>query len=434
MKMRDPAGHPQRYEFHLGRDVESETNWEQILAALPPYNQAYRTASRYVGDQEHVHLMYGIGASLDEIIATLQLRTPRMLADMAYVRAYEGGEWSDASPLDGKHRRTFAYITLAMLLLPEPELMEMIRQMTSSYKDCQSYLYDLMLLAVNPRHKVQKKYKSDKYQKIWLDPVVRVLALPPQQRPAAMAKHMQQWTRIMRPFGWKPNLKDMPDSDRWFRHFAFEVALACALYDIDDSAFNTHPYYPRDLVDYYRAHIRSTRDGWRGEYVGAGVEVIAPPPPVKADLANSKRKNLARWVELAADGDIGATDSVLEITGKLRKVRDPEELLSALFDNDIAVHADIKDDDSLESQISSLNEARGLPPFEGPLAPPQGPARCEAMLHTWEEESPARGYSVVQIDLQDDAWHAVLVRSIYRDELLELSEALEIPLLVSLKT
>ncbi|MRW90352.1 DUF1911 domain-containing protein [Duganella sp. FT80W] len=233
----------------------------------------------------------------------------------------------------------------------------------------------------------------------------------------------------MKPKGWKPDLDTAPGKDALFTQFAFEVALAVAAYDIDDSSFCSHPYYPRDLVDYHRAQIRSKRDGWRAEYVGADIDVTPPPLPAKADLAKSKRNGLARWIELAVDGDIDTTDSVLAITGKPRKVKDGDALLNALFDNDIAIHADIKDDAALESQASSLSEARGIGTFEGPPPPPQGPARCSALLQSFAQWSAARGYRLVMIDLQDDAWHAVLVRSAYHDELLTLSDTLAIKLL-----
>lgn len=221
-----------------------------------------------------------------------------------------------------------------------------------------------------------------------------------------------------------------PGHDSLFTHFAFEVALAVAAYDIDDSGFCDHPYYPRDLVQYYRAHIRDTRDSWRGEYAGAGIPVIAPTAPPKADLAKSKRKGLARWIELAADGDSQATDAALEVTGKPRKVKDLDQLLGALAEQGIAVHADIKDDTTLETQARAISEARGLGAFDGPSSPAQGPARCTALLRAWTDWSAERGYTQIGTDLQDDAWHAILVRTEYRDELLQLSNELAIPLII----
>nr|WP_315400795.1 PoNe immunity protein domain-containing protein [uncultured Duganella sp.] len=353
----------------------------------------------------------------------LRTRTARMLDDAAFMIANGSKQ---VQPLSGFKRLSFGYLALAVLLSKE-DVSTSIGQLVSTDQKSRSYLFDLLVRAFVPQHPVEKKYKADKFVSPWLDPVVRALARPPQQRAAALGQHMQNWTRLMRGLGWKPNLNTEPGNDKLFCDFAFEVALAVCAYDIDDSAFSDHPYYPADLVRHYRAHVRGTRDAWRAEGVGAGVAITAPAPPPKADLAKSKRKSLARWIELVADGDNDATEAVLEATGKVRKVKDLDELLCALSDNNLAVHADIKDDQTLEIQASDLGEARGLGPFDGPSTPPQGPARCEAILHAWRDWTAARGYVQVGIDLQDDAWHAVLVRQAFHDELLQLSSELAIP-------
>lgn len=428
--MRDPAGNTARYEEYFTMTASSEASWPGRWAALELGGRVNSRYCRLVDDQEFVRRQYAAGASLDQIRETLLQRTRRMLDDAAYVRSNGTKDFfQEAYPLHGIDRESFAYLALATLLLPEPSLFDHIRPLVSAVKEHQSYLFDLLLHAFDRQHPVAKKYKPNKYMAPWMDPLLRALALPPQQQAAALAKHMNNWPRIMRPWGWKPNLNTAPGHDNLFCDFAFEVALAVCAYDIDDSAFSAHPYYPADLVRHYRAHVRGTRDAWRAEGVGAGVAITAPAPPPKADLAKSKRKGLARWIELVADGDNDATEAVLETTGKVRKVKDLDELLCALSDNSVAVHADIKDDQTLEIQASDLSEARGLGPFDGPSTPPQGPARCEAILHAWRHWSGARGYVQVGIDLQDDAWHAVLVRQAFHDELLQLSSELAIPLL-----
>ena len=48
--------------------------------------------------------------------------------------------------------------------------------------------------------------------------------------------------------------------DMVFCDFAFEVVLAVCGWDIDDSSFADHPYYPADLVRYYRENVRHSRD------------------------------------------------------------------------------------------------------------------------------------------------------------------------------
>jgi len=427
LQMRDPAGNAERYQALLSAAARNEAEWQAEYASLTPAVQVNARASRFSNDQEYVRIAYCAGVPLDALSTLLRERSARMLDDAAFVRDSEPGE--TVRPLFGIRRHSFSFLGLALLLVPETEILARLRELTTDDKKLQSYLFDLLLHAFAPQHPVAKKYQVEKFQKVWLDPVVRVLALPPPQRAAAMAKHMQNWPRLLKPHGWKPNLDTTPGNDSLFSHFAFEVALAVAAYDIDDSSFRSHPYYPHDLVDYYRAHIRGTRDGWRSEGVGAGIAVLAPAAPPKADLAKSKRKGLARWIELAADGDDEATDAALDVIGKPKKIKDLDALLAALLEQDIAVHADIKDDSTLEAQISSLGEARGLGPFDAPPQPPQGPARCSALLDAWKPWAAARGYAVYGIDLQDDAWHAILVRHDYQQELQQLSTELAIPLL-----
>jgi hypothetical protein len=424
--MRDPAGNIKAYDEYFQIEAYLEEDFDKTFSELELRSKLHKLGHLCSNDQDYLRHQYCVGTSLEEISATLRQRTARMLDSTAFMHA-NGSK--HAQPLSGVERLSFSYLAFAALLLPEPAIFDQIRPMVSVDKEQQSYLFDLLLHAYAPQHLMAKKYKPNKFKSPWLDPVVRALALPPQQRAAAMARHMRNWPRLMRGSGWKPNLNTAPGHDNLFCDFAFEVALAVCAYDIDDSSFSDHPYYPADLVRHYRANVRSTRDAWRAAGVGAGVTITAPAPPPRADLAKSKRKGLARWIELVADGDGDATEAVLEATGKVRKVKDLDELLCALSDNNVAVHADIKDDQTLEIQASALGEARGLGPFDGPTTPPQGPSRCEAILLAWRDWTAARGYVQVGIDLQDDAWHAVLVREAYRDELLQLSSELAIPLL-----
>ncbi|ABM56048.1 DUF1911 domain-containing protein [Verminephrobacter eiseniae] len=284
---------------------------------------------------------------------------------------------------------------------------------------------DVMLKSFIPNHQGSSNYKSSTEQKWWTFPLMNALAHPPEQRSAALAAHMDNWHRLMRPLGWKPNRDPAGDKDGLFCYFAFEVAMAVCAYDIDDSSFRDHPHYPRDLVDHYRQHIRHTRDAWRAEGLGAGIELPPPVPPKRVDLAKSKRKNFARWVELACDGYDDALESVLETTGKPRKIQDFFQLLEALQDAGHAIHADGKDSDTLDSQAADLADARGIGPFEAPDSdPPQGGARCTAILRALHAWAAPRGYQLIDLDDQDDAWHAVLVKAEYHDEFLALSQAL----------
>ncbi|MCW8183000.1 DUF6630 family protein, partial [Verminephrobacter eiseniae] len=56
--------------------------------------------------------------------------------------------------------------------------------------------------------------------------------------------------------------------------------------------------------------------------------------------------------------------------------------------------------------------------------PPQGGARCTAILRALHAWAAPRGYQLIDLDDQDDAWHAVLVKAEYHDEFLALSQTL----------
>ncbi|ABM56046.1 DUF6630 family protein [Verminephrobacter eiseniae] len=314
---------------------------------------------------------------------------------------------------------------LAFLLCMDESSERIINHRNWLFMDPPCPLVDVMLKSFIPNHRGVPNYKYNKYRQWWTFPLVNALAQPPEQRPAALAAHMNNWYRLMRPLGWKPNRDPALEKDGLFCDFAFEVALAVCAYDIDDSSFRDHPHYPRDLVDHYRQHIRHTRDAWRAEGLGAGIELPPPVPPKRVDLAKSKRKNFARWVELACDGYDDAVESVLETTGKPRKIQDFFQLLEALQDVGHAIHADGKDSDTLDSQAADLADARGIGPFEAPDSdPPQGGARCTAILRALHAWAAPRGYQLIDLDDQDDAWHAVLVKTEYHDEFLALSQAL----------
>jgi hypothetical protein len=427
--IRDPALNNEHYdEFfeYFVRPSSFDKKFCEEFAELKLENKAHRMTFFFSSDREYIINLYGCGDPLDSILQELRIRIASMELAAEFVRAHntELEGWSkDTRPIGGEWRRDFQFAGIALLLLESADDLKAFDQLVSVESD-RGYLLDLLIKSFIPEHTLARKYSNSvyaKYAQVWTHPVTRALALPAADRPAALASFMGRWERMMRPYR-----KRHPDGDRLIAEFAYEIALAVCAYDIDDSSFSSHPYYPAELVRHYRQNLRWTRDAWRAEGAGAGVPVIAPPPPKKADLSRSKRKNLARWVELVSDGDVDATEAVLERTGKLRKVRDVYELMAALQEEGQAIHADIKDDDSVSSQAEALAEARGLGEFEGPAEPPAGPARCVAVLRAFTGWVAERGYRLVAVEGEDDAWHGVLVKAAYHEELLSLSGSLGI--------
>ena len=425
--MRNPIGHAGSYEEYFTSMADWERRWDAEFASLPPLNQAAMTWSRLYDDKKFLLHQYGAGFDLESIGETLKARMPRLLADGEYVRLHrKHPQWSDYH-LSGNSRVDVGFVALALLLVNDKEILLQLRQCISFLRSQRRYLFDLLLHAYDPVQQVIRDYQKDKYTACWADPILRILAMPVEKRAPAMTAHMHAWPRIVSPFGYKEKVTCPPSFRAHSCELAYEVALAVCAYDIDDTAFRNHPYYPRDLADYYRQHIRHSRDQWRPLYVGADLPITVPPPPKKADLAKSKRKSIARWVELVADGDIDATEAVLDATGKPRKVHDLQTLLHNLAESDLAIYADLKDDETLELQACDLSEKRGLEPFEGPPGPPYGPARCEATLAAWSAWLGERGYLLIDIDDKDSDWHAIVVNTVFHPELQQLSEQLGIP-------
>ncbi|WP_265285064.1 DUF1911 domain-containing protein [Verminephrobacter aporrectodeae] len=322
---------------------------------------------------------------------------------------------------ESSSRELLFFITILVCMDHSPERLHNYKNWLNVNLPCR--MMDVLIKSFIPGYPYLPKYEVSNYREWWMTPLLDALAQPPEQRPAALAAHMGNWHRLMRPLGWRP--KNERKKFYHFRDFAFEVALAVCAYDIDDSSFRDHPHYPRDLVDHYREHIRHTRDAWRAEGVGADVELFPSAPPRRIDLAQSQRKNFARWVELVCDGYDDAVEDVLKTMGTPRQVENFFELLNALQDAGHAIQADIKDDDSLGCQASDLSDARGIGPFEAPASdPPEGPGRCMAILRALAAWVAPRGYRMIDLDDEDDAWHAVLVRAEYHEEFLALSRSL----------
>ncbi len=416
--MRDPTGNAQRYEeicsyfFERlnGPDLDKYTNNDDCVIERGSY-------------------LYAMGVPVGDMVH-------RLLDDLPFLQ-----EQSPRTSLRLNYFRDLRYLSLALLLLPTTSDVQSLTALVDQYPKPGTLLYgpDLLIKAFNPDWKLAKKYpRNTKWTPpVWTDTLVSVLAASPATKSEELGKHMARWCRLMKPFGWKP-VRDYSheaaekrgELEDVFIHFAFEAALVVCAYDLDDSSFRDHLYYPRDLVDHYRTHVRHTRDAWRDEGVGAGVSVQPPPPPKRVDLAKSKRKGLARWLELVSDGDMDALEAVLEEHGNVRKIGDVGALSAVLGEQSVGVHADIKDDDTLLAQLDGLAQARGLGEFASPDSPAgvvmAGPGRCEYLLQFAADWFRSHDYKLLALDVDGDAWSAVAVRSDHAEELHGLGEKLGI--------
>lgn len=425
--MRDPQGNTERYAEYLHRLLERRRTLQTDLKRHK-LDTRLRTLNMRIHDEpQYIVYLHAAGAPLADLGAEAAQCMASLDTNSRYIREHGSEEWRGVYALAGHSRFALGFAAIALLLVPDAGLAKAFHRLVSPQDDTRNQLFDLLVKAFDPAQPVAAAYAWNGYLKPWTDPVLRALALPAERRAAALAAHMENWTRLMRPHGWKPDLDTGAGSDPLFSDFAFEVALAVCGWDIDDSSFAHHPYYPRELVQHYRAHIRHTRDAWRAGGAGAGVPVDAPAAPVRSGLAGSPRKGLARWFELVSDGDQAATDAALAM-GIDAGAIEPYELAEALNGVHLGIDADIKDDDSVAARIHILGDARGLGDFTEPAQPPAGIDRCIALLRAWDGWLAARGYRLVPVDLGNDGWNAVVVRGEYLEELRELSSDLGIPL------
>lgn len=428
--MRDPAGNAQRYADYFAFE-DARTRARAQDQEVLDTNQRVRVAQAACQDaQQYVIRQFGAGMPLPQLSQSLMQRMAQLEAATRFIHEQDREGYPElgcAAPVSGNARLGVGFAALALTLLPSPQAPAALAALISTLPHTRSYLFDVLIKAFVPDYALLKKYKADKYQAVWIDPVLRAIALPPERRAGALAAHMKNWCRLMRPWGWKPQLDTAPGKDALFCDFAFEVALAVCAFDIDDVMFKDHPYYPRELVDHYRQQVRQSRDAWRAEGAGPQVTVVAPPPPAKADLAKSKRKGVARWIELACDGDVDATESVLEAVGNPRKLNNIRAVLEALAAEQQAICADLRDDTTVEASCCGLAEARGMARFDAPAAPSSGLPRCIAILKAFAHWLPGQGYALVDLQLGDDAWALLVVRDAYCEQLLEIGKTLGMP-------
>ena len=88
-------------------------------------------------------------------------------------------------------------------------------------------------------------------------------------------------------------------------------------------------------------------DAWRATGAGAGISIDAPPLPVPSGLAAGSHSGLARWIELASDGDRQAIAAALALIESPCESVEPYELMEALGEACLGIEADLKDADSV---------------------------------------------------------------------------------------
>lgn len=285
-------------------------------------------------------------------------------------------------------------------------------------------LYDMVVHAFVPAHAYAGEYDARAGAIPHEDQVVAALLLPRETWPAACAAYMRQWPKLMQPHGYREHVDERKHR---FNCFPLHLGLAVCAYDVDDTAFRDLPFYPRDLVDYYRAHIRHTRDAWRTGVREPGVELPeSARPRIKKTYALSNSEAYARWVELVCGEDPALTAAARKALGRRKTMPDLFEVMEALSGAGLALQADIKDDATLAQQVQQLCATRGWPAVPLPAEPAQGPARISAILSALRPWLAEQGLRLALLGDGGDVWQAVVFKAADEAQFAALCDQLQI--------
>ena len=116
-------------------------------------------------------------------------------------------------------------------------------------------LFEALLAKLGlPSSEAEGLIHEDPYQHL-LD----AIKAEPGARPQHMQLFLKHWYKGMKDCGWWGSHVRRPGTTvldtGFFGYWAFEAGLVTYLWDIDDSSYREMQYYPKDLVDYARAHF-----------------------------------------------------------------------------------------------------------------------------------------------------------------------------------
>ena len=142
----------------------------------------------------------------------------------------------------------------------------------------------------------------------------------------------------------------------------------------------------------------------------------------------SPEQAYARWIELVCGRDADLVGQARDALGEDETMPDLDTLMETLAEMGVGTHADMKDDETLEWHADTMCMRRGITGFAAPPAPPEGPARCSAILNTLNALAPQHDARLVVIG-EGDPWCAVIVAAADVPEFLSLCGQLDIEVL-----
>jgi hypothetical protein len=254
--------------------------------------------------------------------------------------------------------------------------------------------------------------------------LVAALLQPRDTWPKAFAAYMKQWPRLMKKYGYREHV----DADKHrFEFFPLHLALAVCAYDVDDSGFRHLPYYPADLVEYYRGHIRHQRDAWRSGVINpaAGLPASARPQPKKT-YELSMGEAYERWIEIVCGEQPALIEAARKAAGKRKTMPPLDTLMPALASAQLATHADLKDDETVAAQVDAMCRTWQLPAPVVPATGQQGAARITRIFNALQDLDTAQGQKLALLDDGGDNWNAIFYSHHHEAEFTTLCEQLGI--------
>lgn len=431
--IRSPNEHALRINYDFSRKVQyfnKAYTQEQVDLVNHQKPLTQMSASNTAG---LLPALFGRGDPLEEIVE---------LIDVTFLLANNAPDPSACWLIDGYlYPKYLDIIPFYLLLVSDSDkLKEFVRRINLKGEE-RFYLYELWFKAFIPDWKLAKKCSRKgtiKFSLSWSDPLLKVLSSDNIE--IGLQQYLNNFANYRvtnHPYQWVPWAEFQPKFStdgslmfgNAFHNLAYSAALAVCAWDLDDSLFGDNPYYPRDLVDYYRKNIRHTRDSWREWGNGPDIPVQRPQRGPQIDLSTSKSKNFKRWIELLCDGDKASSSMLFKKLGNLKTIEDADQLLDALGEDDVVAIADCKDSETLKAVINNLLVERELSAEGLASVESSGPQGFAEVLKQYRAYVTTMGYQLLEFETNWDCVVIGMVKSDFHHEFLALSEKFRIPIL-----
>jgi hypothetical protein len=275
-------------------------------------------------------------------------------------------------------------------------------------------LYAMVLKGLAPDYAYDGTYTLKHTPLQGDEQLLKLLLQPSDTWQHGCAAFMRNWPKTAKVLGYREHLDERKHPCPAFPN---NLALVVCAFDIDDSDFRHLPFYPHELVNYYRVHRRPGRAPWRDP--AQDLPDSARPKPKKI-YALSKSEAYARWVELVSGHQLEHARKAL---GKRKTMPELFAAAEALAAVGLAICADIKDHATVDAQGRALYATWQQPWPADDGSTREGPARITELFNAMDA---APGPRLAVLTDESDTWIAVLVRREDDTEFDDLCEQLEV--------